>query len=170
MFSVFEEAARGYIRVKGGGRIMTQLLIGLVRTEHEAIIMLNKLKEEGIADKYLGAVAKEQVNLEMVSEKTGLPLPLKGAGTDGALGVLKGVLAGLGKRMDQTMSIGKAVRKLAGNEIGSETDDLVLTLTEAGVSEEDANYYEDWLVQGHILVVVECSEEEVARIAPILLF
>ncbi|PIH56878.1 hypothetical protein CS562_24815 [Paenibacillus sp. LK1] len=170
MFSVFEEAARGYIRVKGGGRIMTQLLIGLVRTEHEAIIMLNKLKEEGIADKYLGAVAKEQVNLEMVSEKTGLPLPLKGAGTDGALGVLKGVLAGLGKRMDQTMSIGKAVRKLAGNEIGSETDDLVLTLTEAGVSEEDANYYEDWLVQGHILVVVECSEEEAARIAPILLF
>ncbi|WP_433921542.1 hypothetical protein [Paenibacillus taichungensis] len=149
---------------------MTQLLIGLVRTEHEAIIMLNKLKEEGIADKYLGAVAKEQVNLEMVSEKTGLPLPLKGAGTDGALGVLKGVLASLGKRMDQTMAIGKAVRKLAGNEIGSETDDLVLTLTEAGVSEEDANYYEDWLVQGHILVVVECSEEEAARIAPILLF
>ncbi|MFE6077183.1 hypothetical protein ACFVQB_22210 [Paenibacillus sp. NPDC057886] len=46
---------------------MTQLLIGLVRTEHEAIIMLNKLKEEGIADKYLGAVAKEQVNLEVVS-------------------------------------------------------------------------------------------------------
>ncbi|SLJ92903.1 MULTISPECIES: general stress protein [unclassified Paenibacillus] len=149
---------------------MTQLLIGLVRTENEAIIMLNKLKEEGIADKYLGAVAKEQVNLEVVSEKTGLPMPLKGAGTDGALGVLKGVLAGLGKRMDQTMSIGKAVRKLAGNEIGNETDDLVLTLTEAGVSEEDANYYEDWLVQGHILVVVECSEEEAARIAPILLF
>ncbi|OAX47412.1 general stress protein [Paenibacillus sp. AD87] len=149
---------------------MTQLLIGLVRTENEAIIMLNKLKEEGIADKYLGAVAKEQVNLEVVSEKTGLPMPLKGAGTDGALGVLKGVLAGLGKRMDQTMSIGKAVRKLAGNEIGNETDDLVLTLTEAGVSEEDANYYEDWLVQGHILVVVECSEEEADRIAPILLF
>ncbi|QOS80192.1 general stress protein [Paenibacillus sp. JNUCC31] len=149
---------------------MTQLLIGLARTENEAIILLNKLKEEGIANKYLGAVAKEQVNLEVVSEKTGLPMPLKGAGTDGALGALKGVLAGLGKRMDQTMSIGKAVRKLAGNEIGSETDDLVLTLTEAGVSEKDANYYEEWLVQGHILVVVECSDEEADRIAPILLF
>ncbi|MGC5773707.1 general stress protein [Paenibacillus pabuli] len=149
---------------------MTQLLIGLARTENEAIILLNKLKEEGVADKYLGVVAKEQVDLERVSEKTGLPMPLKGAGTDGALGALKGVLAGLGKRMDQTMTIGKAVRKLAGNEIGSETDDLVLTLTEAGVSEEDANYYEDWLVKGHILVVVECGDEEADRIAPILLF
>lgn len=149
---------------------MTQLIIGLARTENEAIIMLNKAKEEGIKDKYLGAVAKEQLNLELVSEKTGLPKPLKGAGTDGAFGALKGILAGLGKRMDQTMSIGNAVRRLAGNEIGSETDDLVLTLTEAGISEEDARYYEDWLLKDHILVIVECSEEEAARVRPILLF
>lgn len=54
---------------------MTQLIIGLARTENEAIIMLNKVKEEGIKDKYLGAVAKEQLNLELVSEKTGLPKP-----------------------------------------------------------------------------------------------
>ncbi|WP_440110982.1 hypothetical protein [Paenibacillus sp. QZ-Y1] len=149
---------------------MTQLLIGLARTENEAILMLNKLKKEGIEDKYLGAVAKEQLDLEVVSEKTGLPMPLKGAGTDGAFGALKGILAGLGKRMDQTMSIGKAVRRLAGNEIGSETDDLILTLTEAGISEEDARYYEEWLLQDHILVIVECSDEEAARIKPILLF
>lgn len=149
---------------------MTKLFVGLAGSEHEAIIMLNALKKEGIEDQYLGAVAKEQLNLEMISEKTGLPKPLKGAGTDGAFGALKGILAGLGKRMDQTASIGKAVRRLAGNEIGSETDDLVLTLTEAGIPEEDARHYEDWLLQGHILVFVECSEEQVERVKPILLF
>ncbi|MBY0204416.1 general stress protein [Paenibacillus cucumis (ex Kampfer et al. 2016)] len=149
---------------------MTKLFVGLARSEHEAIIMLNALKKEGIQDQYLGAVGKEQLDLEMISEKTGLPKPLKGAGTDGAFGALKGILAGLGKRMVQTASIGKAVRRLAGNEIGSETDDLVLTLTEAGIPEVDARYYEDWLLQGHMLIFVECSEEQVERVKPILLF
>ncbi|WP_145331979.1 general stress protein [Paenibacillus xylanexedens] len=149
---------------------MTKLFVGLARSEHEAIIMLNSLKKEGIQDQYMGAVAKEQLDLEMISEKTGLPKPLKGAGTDGAFGALKGILAGLGKRMDQTASIGKAVRRLAGNEIGSETDDLVLTLTEAGIPQEDARQYEDWLLQGHILVFVECNEEQIEIVKPILLF
>ncbi|MEK3824462.1 MULTISPECIES: general stress protein [Paenibacillus] len=149
---------------------MTKLFVGLAHSEHEAIIMLNALKKEGIQDQYLGAVGKEQLDLEMISERTGLPKPLKGAGTDGAFGALKGILAGLGKRMDQTASIGKAVRRLAGNEIGSETDDLVLTLTEAGIPEVDARHYEDWLLQGHMLIFVECSEEQVERVKPILLF
>lgn len=52
---------------------MTKLFVGLARTEHEAIIMLNALKKEGIKDKHLGAVAKEQLDLDMISEKTGRP-------------------------------------------------------------------------------------------------
>lgn len=149
---------------------MTKLFVGLARTEHEAIILINNLKKEGIKDQYLGAVAKEQLDLELISEKTGLPKPLKGAGTDGAFGAMKGILAGLGRRMDQTASIGKAVRRLAGNEIGNETDDLVLTLTEAGIPEKDARHYEDWLLQGHILVFVECSDEQAERVKQIMLF
>lgn len=149
---------------------MTKLFVGLARTEHEAIILINNLKKEGVKDQYLGAVAKEQLDLELISEKTGLPKPLKSAGTDGAFGAMKGILAGLGRRMDQTASIGEAVRRLAGNEIGSETDDLILTLTEVGVSEEDAKYYEDWLLQGHILVFVECKDEQAERVKQILLF
>ncbi|MCK6075545.1 general stress protein [Paenibacillus silvae] len=149
---------------------MTKLLVGLAHTEQEAIILLNNLRREGIEEKHLGAVAKEQLDLEMISEQTGLPKPLKGAGTDGAFGALKGILAGLGKRMHQTASIGTAVRRLAGNEIGSETDDLVLTLTDAGITEEDARYYEEWLLQGHILIFVECREEQAEHVKTILHF
>ncbi|MFS0871590.1 hypothetical protein [Paenibacillus xylanilyticus] len=147
---------------------MTQLLVGLVRTENEAIVMLNKLREAGMEAEAMGVVAKEHLDLDLISEKAGLAKPLKGAGTDGAFGVFKGVLAALGKRMDQTISAGKVVRRLAGNEIGGETDDLVLTLAEAGVAEEDAQYYEQWLLQDHLLVVVECGEDDAARIAPIV--
>ncbi|PYE45692.1 general stress protein [Paenibacillus barcinonensis] len=149
---------------------MTKLLVGLAHTEQEAIILLNNLGREGIEEKHMGAVAKEHLDLEMISEQTGLPKPLKGSGTDGALGALKGILAGLGKRMHQTAAIGTVVRRLAGNEIGTETDDLILTLTEAGITEEDACYYEDWLLQGHILIFVECSEEQAERVKRILLF
>ncbi|MEW4427052.1 MULTISPECIES: general stress protein [Paenibacillus] len=147
---------------------MTQLLVGLVQTENEAIIMLNKLREAGLEAEAMGVVAKEHLDLDLISEKAGLDKPLKGAGTDGAFGVFKGVLAALGKRMDQTISAGKAVRRLAGNEIGGETDDLVLTLAEAGIAEEDAQYYEQWLLQDYFLIVVECSEEDAAHIAPIV--
>ncbi|MCM3171168.1 general stress protein [Paenibacillus sp. MER 99-2] len=148
---------------------MTKLLIGLVRTENEAILMLNQLLQAGVDSDSLGVVAKEEINLELISEKAGLPKPLKGAGTDGAFGAFKGVLAALGKRKDHTMSAGKAVRRLAGNEIGEETDDFVLTLTEAGITEKDANYYEQWLMQQHLLVIVETSEDEIARVAPIIM-
>lgn len=57
---------------------MTQLIIGLARTENEAILMLNQVKEEGIKDKYLGAVAKEQLNLEPGERKDGAAQTFEG--------------------------------------------------------------------------------------------
>lgn len=147
---------------------MTQLLIGMASTENEAILMLNRLKLVGIAKDRLGVVAKEQLDLERVSEQTELPKPLKGGGTDGAFGALKGVLAALDERKDQIQTVGQAVRRLAGNQIGEGTDDLVLMLTEAGISETKAQMYETFLIDGGLIVVVECDDSELDEVIPIL--
>lgn len=147
---------------------MTQLLIGMASTENEAILMLNRLKLVGIAKDRLGVVAKEQLDLERVSEQTELPKPLKGGGTDGAFGALKGVLAALDKRKDQIQTVGQAVRRLAGNQIGEGTDDLVLMLTEAGISGTKAQMYETFLLDGGLIVVVECDDSELDEVIPIL--
>lgn len=147
---------------------MTQLLFGMASTENEAILMLNRLKLAGIAKDRLAVVAKEQLDLERVSEQTELPKPLKGGGTDGAFGALKGVLAALDERKDQIQTAGQAVRRLAGNQIGEGTDDLVLTLTEAGISETKAQMYETFLLEGGLIVVVECDDSELDEVIPIL--
>lgn len=99
-----------------------------------------------------------------------------GAVTGGTLGGLTGLLVGLGTLaipgIGPIMLAGAAATTLAttlaGTAIGAATGGLLGGLIGLGIPEERAKVYNERVAQGHYLVLVEGTEEEVRRAEAIL--
>lgn len=57
------------------------------------------------------------------------------------------------------LGIGTGSGQTWGAEVGGKNDGLIVSLVGIGVPEGDAENYEKLLIQGHFMVIVECSKE-----------
>ena len=89
--------------------------------------------------------------------------PASGAVGGGALGGLLGAaLAGLGTGAGPLVAVGVLAAAAAGAAAGAAVGGILASLTDLGVSDEDARYYEERFREGRSLVVVKpggCAEE-----------
>lgn len=149
---------------------MNQLCIGIFITQQDASMAVEALKKEGINEKKdISVLSRDIRDLEWISKDSGVKKPEAGAGNSGIFGYVKGWVSQLDVTPKEIAVSGPAARKFAGTAIGPETDDLVVGLVGSGVPEEDAQKYEEFLLKGHMLMLIVCNPDQVANVNEILL-
>ena len=127
-------------------------------------------------DKIAGAEVHDSVkNTQHIGNKADEGATL-GAATGGALGGLTGLLVGLGTLaipgVGPILLAGATATTLAttlaGGAIGAVTGGLLGALVGLGIPEERARVYHDRISQGDYLVIVDGSDEQIARAEKIL--
>jgi hypothetical protein len=99
-----------------------------------------------------------------------------GGVTGGAVGGLTGLLVGLGTLaipgIGPIMLAGVAATAIAstiaGGAIGTATGGLLGGLIGLGIPEDRAKIYNDKVMSGHYLVIVDGTDDDIARVEPIL--
>lgn len=149
---------------------MKQLCFGIFETKQDVSMAVEALKKEGINEKKdISVLSRDIRDLEWISKDSGVKKPEAGAGNSGIFGYVKGLVSQLDVIPEEIAVSGPAARKFAGSAIGPETDDLVVGLLGSGVPKEDAQKYEDFLLKGHMLMLIVCNPDQVAKVNEILL-
>jgi hypothetical protein len=95
-----------------------------------------------------------------------------GAGVGATVGGVVGILTGLGLMaipgIGPLVAAGWLATTLAGAGAGAVAGGLVGALTRSGVSQEEAEVYEEGVRRGNTLVSVRADEEDVSRVEAIL--
>ncbi|ETI70398.1 general stress protein [Neobacillus vireti] len=143
-------------------------LVGVYDTENEAIRAVEALKRQGYDAKDISVVGKNENMVDEIKDVTGTKTGegiAAGAATGGALGGLVGLLAGVGALaipgIGPFIAAGPIVATLTGAAVGAGTGGLAGALIGIGISEEEANHYEDLVNEGKIIVLVERRENRV---------
>jgi len=140
-------------------------IIGVFHSEREAIQAIEGLKKRGYSTDEISIVARDQDEVDSVSEATGTKAPeglATGATAGGVLGGLAGLLAGAGALavpgIGPILAAGPIAAALTGAAVGAGAGGLVGGLIGLGIPEEDASRYSDYVKEGRILVLVESDE------------
>jgi len=149
---------------------MTKLSVGIFTTQQDASMAVEALKKEGLNEKKeISVLSKDIRDLERLSKDSGVKKPEGGDGNSGIFGYVKGLVSELDVIPVEVAASGPAARKFAGAAIGSDTDDLVVGLMGSGIPEEDAQKYEEFLLEGHILMLIVSESQQVDKVNEILL-
>lgn len=149
---------------------MSQLCIGIFKTQQDASMAVENLKKDGINEKKdISVLSRDIRDLDWISKDSGVKKPEAGDGNSGIFGFVKGLVSEFDVIPNEIAASGPAAQKFAGVAIGSETDDLVVGLVGSGIPEEDAQKYEDFLLKGHILMLIVCNPDQVEKVNEILL-
>lgn len=146
---------------------MAKLIIGIFTTTQDTSIVVEELGKIGLKDKEVSVLSRQIKQMNKISENTDLGKPQAGNAGKSIFGVLKNISAKIEEDPQEIIATGSAARKMAGTEIGEGTDDFIVALMGAGVPQEDARQYESHLLEGHILVLVECETQHADRVANI---
>ncbi|MBD2341546.1 hypothetical protein H6G64_31875 [Calothrix sp. FACHB-156] len=158
--------------------------IGVFHNRHDTEQALRDLSNSGIAMDRVSVIAKDGDNqgdiagtpvTEKVGDKSDEGATI-GAVSGGALGGLTGLLVGLGTLaipgIGPIMLAGAAATALAttiaGGAIGAAAGSLLGGLIGLGIPEERARVYNERVERGGYLVIFDGTEEEIARVEPIL--
>lgn len=147
---------------------MKQMILSVYRTRQDAALAINQLKEKGFDTKDVSVLGKNKKELSIISHDTGLKKPEAGIGNSGLFGEIKDMITSIELRSEIVWVIGPAAKKLAGAEIGTEADGLVVGLIGLGIPEEDAQKYEDCLMDDHIIIMMVCERRDSRGIRAIL--
>jgi uncharacterized membrane protein len=141
-------------------------IVGVFKTEQEAIQAIEKLKQQGYSSDDISIVAKDKEGLSHVSDETGTKAPdglVTGAATGGVLGGVTGLLLGIGALaipgIGPFIAAGPIVATLTGAAVGAGAGGIVGGLIGLGIPEDEANEYNDYVNQGDILVMVDSHAE-----------
>jgi hypothetical protein len=140
----------------------TMKVVGVYENEHEAIIAIEGLKQQGYSTGEISVLSKEKDVLTDLEEVTGSKA-MKGmeAGvvTGGVLGSGFGLIAGIVgfaiPGFGPILAVGPIATALAGGLAGVGIGGLAGALVGLGISDEVAEQYESDVREGKILVLVD---------------
>ncbi|WP_168928952.1 general stress protein [Paenibacillus dokdonensis] len=147
---------------------MKQIIMCVYRSRQDAALAIIQLLDKGYNKKDISVLGKNKKELSMISHDTGLKKPESGNGNTGLFGEIKDMLTSIELRSEIIWVIGPAAVKLAGAEIGTVTDGLVVGLIGLGIPKEDAQKYEDFLMEDHIILMMVCERRDGRGIRAIL--
>ncbi|MGF7034353.1 putative membrane protein [Paenibacillus mucilaginosus] len=140
----------------------TKKLVGVFRSEQEAIAAIEGLKRQGYSSNDISVIARDKEDVSAVSESTGTKAPegaATGAATGGALGGIAGLLAGIGALaipgVGPIIAAGPIAAALTGAAVGAGAGGIVGGLIGMGIPEDEANTYNSYVNEGNILVLVD---------------
>ncbi|WP_081953998.1 general stress protein [Paenibacillus sp. FSL R5-0345] len=154
---------------------MNKRIVGVFAAEYEASRAIEELKRQGCRTEDISIIARNSESADTLRDESGTQAPegiATGAATGGLLGGLTGLLMGIGALaipgIGPIIAAGPLAAMLAGAAIGAGSGGLVGGLIGLGIPEEEAKRYDNYVGEGHILVMVdvegERKEEEVKRI------
>lgn len=160
---------------------MAKTVVGLFDNYSDAQATVRDLEGMGFDHDRVSIVARDR-SAESGTEVTGVgPEAVDGAATGAGtgavagagIGAAAGLLAGLGALtipgFGPVLAAGWLVSTITGAGIGAAAGaaagGIIGALTEAGVPEEEAGYYEEGVRRGGTLVTVQCTDEEAQRVA-----
>jgi hypothetical protein len=162
--------------------------VGVFSNESDAERALTDLRDAGFAMDRVSLIAQEtnrldasteigDTNVQNLAQTTHLDEGAKaGTATGGVVGGVTGLLVGLGTLaipgVGPIMLAGAAATAIAttvaGGAIGAAAGGLLGGLVGLGIPEERARVYNDRVVAGGYLVVIDASEREILEAEPIL--
>jgi hypothetical protein len=135
-------------------------------TEEAAVDAVRYLRDAGFTADDISVIAQDRGTAETVADDAGVNVA-EGAGvgavTGGALGALGGLLIGASAVILPGIGIviaGPIAAALAGAGAGALTGGLAGALIGLGVSEDEANLYQDRFHSGDVLVTVVAGDRE----------
>ncbi len=149
-------------------------IIGVFVDEEQALQTIRDLRAAGFEERDLSVLAQNPVDAAVIERETGVDIEAErqaGMSETTVFGGLAGMLAGFATfaipGVGPLLAIGPIASMFTGALFGAGAGGLIGALIGYGVSEEEANHYQEQLGQGNILVLVaEASgrTEEVYRI------
>ncbi|TLS35367.1 general stress protein [Pseudalkalibacillus caeni] len=156
-----------------------RIIGGVFENQDNAIRAIEALKERGYDTEDFSVFAKSEDDVQELEDETNVELSGAedddnrgsnaakgagiGAGTGGVLGGIVGLIAEVGlltiPGIGPIAAAGPIATTLSGAAIGAGGGSIVGALTGAGIPEDDAKEYEEYLKNGHILVLVEADAE-----------
>lgn len=155
---------------------MEKTIVGGVFKEQEEVIRaIERLKQLGFKEEDFSVLAKDKDDVEEIKDETDADVSGYdergtnagkgagiGAGTGGVLGGIVGLIAQVGLLTIPGIGVlaaaGPIATTLTGAAIGAGGGGIVGALTGAGIPKEDAEEYEKFVKDGHILLMVDVDE------------
>ena len=152
---------------------MTKTIVGLFDDIEESREVVRELIDAGIDRDEISFVANnannEPVSYEGGDDTSGTAT---GAGVGALVGGIGGLLVGIGAfaipGVGPVVGVGWLVATFMGAGIGAIAGGLLGALVDAGVPEEDAQYYSEGVRRGGTLIAVRTNESNAGRIADIM--
>jgi hypothetical protein len=132
-------------------------VVGVFDDDQAARRSVYELESMGFTDDQVG-YAGHHTSLPAAHDVSGSldAEPASGAAGGGALGGLLGAaLAGLGTGAGPLVAVGVLAAAAGGAIVGAAVGGILASLTDLGVSDADARYYEEQFREGRSLVVVK---------------
>ena len=132
-------------------------VVGLFQNQQDAECAVEGLKRLGLDASNIGYAMRDQVNtVETKMDKTEGEGAVEGAVAGGVLGALLGAAAALLiPGVGPIVAGGILATALGGAAVGAMAGGLIGALTEMGVPEEEARYYDQEFQAGRILVTAK---------------
>lgn len=152
-------------------------VVGIYRTEIEAVSAINRLLEIGYADNEISVLAKEPERFDTIESLTDIQAQSPkavargagaGAATGGVLGGIGGLLLGLGTLaipgVGPFLAAGPIAAALGGIAAGGAVGGVVGALAGLGVDKAEAKDYAQALERGELLVLVKADNDRYDRV------
>lgn len=153
---------------------MAKTVVGFFDTRDQAERAVESLVQAGFVRENI-SVATGDLRSEVETPNIG---PLHGtggdsqAGRDAAIGGLAGLVAGAVAAsipgIGPLLAVGPLAAAVGGLGIGAAAGGLIGWLVDRGVSEEEAQYYEEGLRRGGVVVSVDAADDTAANASGIL--
>lgn len=143
-----------------GASLMTQgVVVGVFEYEKDAQDAIRDLKAAGFGETHMGLAAPSKNETAVYTDssaKTAAAGAVLGLGTGAlwGLGVVSGILPGIGP----AIAAGTLAAILSSAGVGAAAAGLTGALIGLGISDEDAEYYENQFKAGRIVVTVQAGD------------
>lgn len=146
---------------------MNKRIVGVFAAEYEASRAIEELKLQGCRTEDISIIARNQEEVDVIRDTDAPEGMVTGAATGGLLGGVTGLLMGIGALaipgIGPIIAAGPLAATLAGAAIGAGSGGLVGGLIGLGIPEEEAKSYDNYVGEGHILVMVDVEGEQKER-------
>ena len=150
----------------------TRTITALFDRYDEAAKAVQNVEAAGVPHSDVSIVSNDPANREHLGQSDANAGTATGASLGTLLGGGAGLLAGLGMLaipgLGPVVAAGWLASTLVGAGVGAAAGGIVGSLTDAGISHEDAHLYAEGVNRGGTLVTVRTAEADAARVAEIL--
>jgi hypothetical protein len=150
-----------------------QSTIGVYNTHEQALEAVKELKKAGFTESHLSIVGQAEVIDNHLHVKSKEGEKTAGVAIGAVLGTAVGILSGIGLIAIPGLGIifgaGAVAGAFAGFDVGIIGGGIVSVLTMLGIKNDTSLKYNEHLGQGHFLVVIQGTDDEVNKAHQLLL-